>query len=634
MKLHLIALCVTLVMTADAVATNFEITDILPADFTNHIAENTGAFSEIDGVDALDKESTASGTTLVDVAIVYETLRSGVHAVTINTSDITNTSANGPYLGAVGFFNSQTNGFAFWAAASASDGTLLPFEANDFTFDLGGAGTYALVSSNYDGQYDTVLIDFFFDAPGDRLALDALESKGTPIPTVGVGGPVLNLALALMFAGMGIVALRRRIRAVSFMAALFLCAATSAHALATLSIDNVSLSEANAAGSGLVFTVTRSDNLTDVSVRYDTSDLTATAGEDYVSVTGGTVNFVTGGPLTMPINITAFDDQVHERSESFSVTLSSPVGADLGPIPSDATGQGTLLNDDNAQVNLSDISLAEGNGPGNTAFVFTLTLSLAVDHSVEFSYFTGDATATTADLDYVSKTSTVLFAGNAGEQQQITIDVNSDRKEESDEYFNLLFGSTPNDGGRGVTISPASVRATILDDDIDTDRDGLSDTEEASLGTNPTNKDSDGDGIEDGTEVRLGRDPRVDEGADNTDTDGDGIPDVDEVNIGLDPNNPDEDSDGYLDGYEIAVNGRISGGIFLGDADGDGDLDFDDVRLLLQQALNGAPLVSRSTDSDLNRDGIVDRTDAMLLLYRLRGINQNLLPFPTPSPGN
>ena len=41
----------------------------------------------------------------------------------------------------------------------------------------------------------------------------------------------------------------------------------------------------------------------------------------------------------------------------------------------------------------------------------------------------------------------------------------------------------------------------------DTDQDGLSDEEEKTYGTDPTNKDTDGDGYSDGTEVKSGYDP-------------------------------------------------------------------------------------------------------------------------------
>ncbi len=65
----------------------------------------------------------------------------------------------------------------------------------------------------------------------------------------------------------------------------------------------------------------------------------------------------------------------------------------------------------------------------------------------------------------------------------------------------------------------------------DSDNDGLSDTAEAGLGTDPFNADTDGDGLSDGAEVSIyGTDPLV------ADTDGDGISDGDEVRIGTNPN--------------------------------------------------------------------------------------------------
>jgi cysteine-rich repeat protein len=64
---------------------------------------------------------------------------------------------------------------------------------------------------------------------------------------------------------------------------------------------------------------------------------------------------------------------------------------------------------------------------------------------------------------------------------------------------------------------------------IDTDGDGLSDEDEAELGTDPNDPDSDGDGLGDGDEVALGSDPTA------SDSDGDGFTDGEEVYLGSDP---------------------------------------------------------------------------------------------------
>ena len=85
----------------------------------------------------------------------------------------------------------------------------------------------------------------------------------------------------------------------------------------------------------------------------------------------------------------------------------------------------------------------------------------------------------------------------------------------------------------------------------DTDGDGLTDEEEAVIGTDPLNPDTDGDGITDGDEVNIyGTDPL------DADTDDDGISDGEEIVPGVDgyvtnPLDPDTDDDGLQDGTEL-----------------------------------------------------------------------------------
>lgn len=83
--------------------------------------------------------------------------------------------------------------------------------------------------------------------------------------------------------------------------------------------------------------------------------------------------------------------------------------------------------------------------------------------------------------------------------------------------------------------------------DNDWDNDGLSNSLERELGTDPRNPDTDGDGLEDGIEHNvLGTDPLL------PDTDDDGLTDGDEVLVhSTDPLHPDTDRDGFLDGEEI-----------------------------------------------------------------------------------
>ena len=93
--------------------------------------------------------------------------------------------------------------------------------------------------------------------------------------------------------------------------------------------------------------------------------------------------------------------------------------------------------------------------------------------------------------------------------------------------------------------------STTVVDGRDPDGDGLTNTQEATLGTNPTIADTDGDGLTDGEEDanHNGQRDANETNPLSADTDGDGMPDGWEVTRGLSPLVDDaaEDPDG--DGY-------------------------------------------------------------------------------------
>lgn len=104
-------------------------------------------------------------------------------------------------------------------------------------------------------------------------------------------------------------------------------------------------------------------------------------------------------------------------------------------------------------------------------------------------------------------------------------------------------GFTNDDGTSGPQANEES-----QDPNVDSDGDGLTDKEEADLGTDPTTADSDGDGLDDGDEMEAGTDPNA------ADSDGDGLDDGEELDeFGTDPTNSDTDGDGYSDGEEVEL---------------------------------------------------------------------------------
>lgn len=120
-----------------------------------------------------------------------------------------------------------------------------------------------------------------------------------------------------------------------------------------------------------------------------------------------------------------------------------------------------------------------------------------------------------------------------------------------------VFTYTTNIAQAPCTDESVQVTITVLNCAADPDMDGLTDEEEADIGTDPNDPDTDDDGINDGQEVLDGTDPLDD--CDNiggtalpdSDCDMDGLTTSEEGSLGTDPNDEDTDGDGINDGQEV-----------------------------------------------------------------------------------
>jgi hypothetical protein len=117
----------------------------------------------------------------------------------------------------------------------------------------------------------------------------------------------------------------------------------------------------------------------------------------------------------------------------------------------------------------------------------------------------------------------------------------------------------------------------------DTDEDGLFDVAEVAAGTNPTLNDTDGDGFGDNAEAVNGSDPldpaSVPPGEPTIDTDGDMLTDTQEAELGTNPDLADSDGDGLSDFAEVGFEPGSATGTDpnLSDTDGDGVGDGDEI---------------------------------------------------------
>jgi predicted flap endonuclease-1-like 5' DNA nuclease len=164
------------------------------------------------------------------------------------------------------------------------------------------------------------------------------------------------------------------------------------------------------------------------------------------------------------------------------------------------------------------------------------------------------------------------------------------------------------------------VEPYTLVEDEDDDNDGMSDTNESIIGTDPRNPDTDGDGFCDGPGTGDGAcyagpdssplDPTL-----PVNTDGDAYPDIDPDGPGGLTADDDDDNDGYLDTTEVICESEpLNATSIPDDMDGDGicdlmddDMDGDGIANIAEL---GEPLGTEAGDADTDGDGVCDGPEA------------------------
>ncbi|UXA16212.1 cellulase family glycosylhydrolase [Mycobacterium sp. SMC-4] len=130
-----------------------------------------------------------------------------------------------------------------------------------------------------------------------------------------------------------------------------------------ISIGDAVVDEGDNGMTQMTFVVTLSKGSADpVTISYATSDGTASAGVDYLAKAGA-ITFAPG-VLSQQIQISVLGDTDVEADETFTLTLSNPIGATIAG----GSATGTILNDDfvipgNVSLSISDTSVTEG-APG------------------------------------------------------------------------------------------------------------------------------------------------------------------------------------------------------------------------------------------------------------------------------
>jgi hypothetical protein len=220
----------------------------------------------------------------------------------------------------------------------------------------------------------------------------------------------------------------------------------------SLNIADTSVTEGNTGIVNASFAVTLSAaSGQTVTVSYATANGTATA-TDYTT-TSGTLTF-SPGTVTQNVIVPVTGDTLNEANETFTVTLSNPVGATIA----DGQATGTITNDDPVpSISVADVSFQEGNS-GNTNAAFTLTVSAVSGQAVSVAYATANGTATSPG-DYVATSGTANIPAGAS-SVVVNVSVVGDTVLEPNETFLLNLSSPVN-----ATIADPQATGTIINDE-------------------------------------------------------------------------------------------------------------------------------------------------------------------------
>ncbi|MEM1119291.1 MAG: Calx-beta domain-containing protein [Bacteroidota bacterium] len=165
------------------------------------------------------------------------------------------------------------------------------------------------------------------------------------------------------------------------------------------------------------------------------------------------------------IKIAAFGDSTVELDEFFKVSLHNLAASGRPIFFRDSLGVGTIINDDEASLSISNATVTEG-GVGSATLDFTVTLTgnVASPFTVDFS--TCDSTATTINNDYLASMGTLNFVGTDNETQNISVMVIGDNIAEIHEMLVVKL-SNISGGGLDVSFSDAIGIGRIINDDFE-----------------------------------------------------------------------------------------------------------------------------------------------------------------------
>ena len=335
---------------------------------------------------------------------------------------------------------------------------------------------------------------------------------------------------------------------------------------------------ATSLGSGIAYAVTvATQPANQICAVTNGTGTTAAANVTNVSVTCSNVvtapsalSYPSPQSFTVGAVITPLDPSVTGTVTSYGVLPALPAGLTLN------TTTGQISGTPSVATAATNYVITATNGGGSTTFTLaiTVTQTTAVDFTIGGTvtglHGAGLVLRNNGGNDLTVATSgTITFSKSLANGAAFAVVVKTQP---------VLPGQLCTVTNGTGAVASANVTNIVINcvgsTFTDTDRDGLTDEVEATLGTDPANVDSDGDTLGDGEEVLLrGSNPLI------TDTDGDTVLDNLEVANGTGPNKFDTDGDGLDDGVDPYP--------WRADGDGDGISDVLDPNALVRDTDGG-----------------------------------------------
>ena len=339
-------------------------------------------------------------------------------------------------------------------ASVAGVETVVEGTAAEFTVTLTGATSTAPVVVSYTvGGTATSGTDYTAPATPATLTIAAGLKTGTiSIPTVDDG--VLDPGETLT------VTLNDATTTTAGTVTVDATAATTTIAdpgMVTVSVAAVAGTVAE--GTVAQFTVTLSGAVgSDVALRWSTAGGTATAGEDYIAVSGGTVT-LSAGTTRATIEVAVADDTLAESDETFTVILAAPgTGLPAGVSLGTTTATGTIEDNDPIK---GTVAGAETVVEGTTA-EFTVTLTNATSTAPVVVSYTVGGTATSG-TDYTAPATPATLTIAAGVKTgTIPIPILDDGVLDPGETLTVTLRSATTMAGT-VTVDSTAATTAIAD---------------------------------------------------------------------------------------------------------------------------------------------------------------------------